>query len=51
MSEFTILYKTLHCEQKELKKADKNEVLPQAKSETKPESTVNPFRALVARIF
>ncbi|MCY3729312.1 MAG: hypothetical protein OXF97_10020 [Nitrospira sp.] len=51
MSEFTILYKSLHCEQRELKKADKNESSSQAKSDAQSGSPVNPFRALIAKIF
>ncbi len=51
MSEFSILYRSLHCEQKASKKADKNESSSQAKSETQSGSAVNPFRALIAKIF
>ena len=51
MSEFSILYRSLHCEQKVTKKADKTESSSQAKSETQSGSAVNPFRALIAKIF
>ena len=51
MSEFTVLYRSLHCEQKEQKKADKNDSSSQAKSEAQSGSTVNLFRALIAKIF
>ena len=51
MSEFTILYKSLHCEQKASKKAEKNVSSSQAKSEAQSGSIVNPLRALIAKIF
>ena len=51
MSEFSILYRSLHCEKKASKKADKNESSSQAKSEAQTGSTVNPLRALIAKIF
>lgn len=51
MSEFSILYKSLHCEQKAPKKSEKPAASSQATSEAKSESTVNPFRALIAKIF
>lgn len=51
MSEFTILYRSLHCESKEPKKADKDGSSSQVKSEPRIGSTVNPFRALIAKIF
>ena len=51
MSEFSILYRSLHCEQKASKKADKNESSSQAKSEAQTGPAVNPLRALIAKIF
>ena len=51
MSEFSILYRSLHCEQKESKKTDENSSFSQAKGATEPKSVVNPFRALIAKIF
>ena len=51
MSEFSILYRSLHCEQKTPKKADKNESSSQTKSEAQTGSAVNPLRALIAKIF
>lgn len=51
MSEFSILYKSLHCEQKRAKKTEKNDDSSQVKNEAQSESTVNPFRALIAKIF
>ncbi len=51
MSEFNILYRSLHCEQGAAKKADKNESSSQVKSETQSWSIINPLRALIAKIF
>ncbi len=51
MSEFSILYKSLHCEQKQTKKPEKNDASSEVKSETKSVPAVNPFRALIAKIF
>lgn len=51
MSEFSILYKSLHCEQKQTKKTEKNDASSEVKSETKSVPAVNPFRALIAKIF
>ena len=51
MSGFSILYRSLHCEQKESKKAEKTESFSHAKSETQSGSAVNPLRALIAKIF
>ena len=51
MSEFSILYKSLHCEQKRTKKTEKNDASSQVKSEAQSGSTVNPLRALIAKIF
>ncbi len=51
MSEFSILYKSLHCEQKRAKKTEKNDTSSQVKNEDQPGPTVNPFRALLAKIF
>jgi len=51
MSEFSILYRSLHCEQKESKKVEKTESTSQAKSETQSGSAINPLRALIAKIF
>ena len=51
MSEFSILYKSLHCEQKRTKKTEKNDASLQVKSEAQSGSTVNPLRALIAKIF
>lgn len=51
MSEFSILYRSLHCEQKESKKVEKNDSSSEVKGEAQSKSTVNPFRALVAKIF
>lgn len=51
MSEFTILYKSMHCEQKEAKKIENTGSVSQAKSETRSGSIVNPFRTLIAKIF
>ena len=49
MSEFTILYKSLHCEQKAPKKAEQH--VSSAKSGAKSEAIINPFRTLIAKIF
>lgn len=51
MSEFNILYRSLHCEKNVAKKAEKPVASSQAQSEAKSESAVNPFRALLAKIF
>ncbi len=51
MSEFRILYRSLHCDQKAPKKDEKNVSSSQAKSGAKSEAAVNPFRALIAKIF
>ncbi len=51
MSEFSILYRSLHCDQKASKKTEKNESSSQAKSGAKSEAIINPFRALIAKIF
>ncbi len=51
MSEFSILYKSLHCEQKRTKKIEKTDTSSQEKSETQSGSIFSPFRALIAKIF
>ncbi len=51
MSEFSILYKSLHCEQKRTKKTEKNDASSQVKSEAQSKSILAPFRALIAKIF
>lgn len=51
MSEFSILYKSLHCEQKRTKKTEKTDASSQVKSETQSGSIFSPFRALIAKIF
>lgn len=51
MSEFSILYKSLHCEQKRTKKTETNDASSQVKNEAQSGSTVNPFRVLIAKIF
>ena len=51
MSGFNVLYRSLHNEPKEPKKADKDGSSSQAKGEAQSGSTVHPFRALVAKIF
>ncbi len=51
MSEFSILYKSLHCEQKRTKKIEKNDASSQVKSGAKSGSIFSPFRALIAKIF
>ncbi len=51
MSEFSILYRSLHCEQKPSKTTDKTDSFSKEKSEVQSKPTVNPLRMLVAKIF
>ncbi len=51
MSEFSILYRSLHCERKQPQKIEKADASSQVKPEAQSGSAVNLFRALVAKIF
>ena len=51
MSEFSILYRSLHRDQKVTKKVEKDPSSSENKSPSNPEASVNPIRALIAKIF
>ncbi len=51
MSDFNILFRSIHGEQKTKKKADQEDSSTETKTETKPDAPVNPIKAFFARIF
>ena len=51
MSEFSILYRSLHCEQKESKKVEKNDSSCEVKGEAQSKSTVNPLPCVDSQDF
>lgn len=51
MGEFDVLYRSLHRDQKVTKKVEKDTFSDDTKSPTQSEKSVNPLRALLAKIF
>ncbi len=51
MSDFSILYRSLHRDQKATKKVEKDASSTENKNPSNSEAPVNPIRALLAKIF
>ena len=51
MSDFSILYRSLHRDQKATKKVEKDASSSENKSPSHSETPVNPIRAFLAKIF
>ncbi len=51
MSDFDVLYRSLHRDQKATKKVEKDASSSESKSPSNSEAAVNPIRALLGKIF
>jgi len=51
MSDFSILYRSIHSDQKTTKKTESKVSPSEHTGSAKPETHVNPIKALIAKIF